>query len=149
VITVVTKNCDPLLYTVSQLPIVTSLQRSEDGNLRVWSGIGHGQEEWAVVLQSEVLIGKFLPINGATASALSGYLSVVANSSISDSIFIETYIVAGEVAALKHEVGNNAVEGAVLVMLSISCAPADFGKVLGRPRDHIIEEDEVDASMAV
>jgi len=99
----------------------------ELGAVGVWSSIGHGQKEWAVVLQLEVLVGELLSVDGATASA----------------------IVAGEVTALEHEVGNDTVESAVLVVLSIGCALADFGKVLGSLGDSVIEEDESDASGAL
>jgi len=99
----------------------------ELGAIGVWSRIGHGQKEWAVVLQLEVLVGELLSVDGATASA----------------------IVAREVTALEHEVGNDTVESAVLVVLSIGCALADFGKVLGSLGDSLIEEDEIDASGAI
>ena len=56
---------------------------------------------------------------------------------------------AGEVTALEHEVGDDTVESAVLVVLSIGCALADFGKVLGSLGDSLVEEDESDASGAI
>lgn len=58
------------------------------GNVRVGAGVGHGEEEWAIVPQLEVLVGKLLAIDRLASSA----------------------IASGEVAALEHEVGNNAVE---------------------------------------
>lgn len=46
------------------------------GNLRVWSGVGHGQEEWAVVLELEVLIGELLAIDGtSTGTVMTGEIS--------------------------------------------------------------------------
>ena len=60
-----------------------------------------------------------------------------------------TYIVAGEVAALEHEVGDDAMEDAALVVLAVGCALADLGEVLGRLGDNVIEEDEVDAPGAL
>jgi hypothetical protein len=59
-----------------------------------------------------------------------------------------TYIVAGEVASLEHEVGDDAVEDAALVVLARGGALADFGEVVGSLGDDVIVEDEVDASFA-
>lgn len=36
----------------------------------VWAGIGHGEEEWLVVGELEVLIGKLLAVDGLSTSAL-------------------------------------------------------------------------------
>lgn len=41
--------------------------------LRVGASVGHGQQTGAVVLQLEVLIGKFLAVNGLTTGALEIY----------------------------------------------------------------------------
>ena len=49
---------------------------SDDGGdeelraVRVGAGVGHREEEGAVMLQLEVLIGELLAVDGATTSAL-------------------------------------------------------------------------------
>lgn len=46
-------------------------------NIRVGSGIGHGQEEGAVVAALEVLIGKLLTVDGLATGALLLVLALV------------------------------------------------------------------------
>ena len=46
--------------------------QEELGAVGVWAGVGHGQNAWAGVLQSEVLICKLGTIDGLAASAISG-----------------------------------------------------------------------------
>jgi hypothetical protein len=74
-------------------------------NLRVGASVGHGEEERAVVLQFEVLIGELLAIDALTAGAL---------IHVSQLLFLcvkpETYVAASEVTTLEHELGNHAVE---------------------------------------
>lgn len=36
----------------------------------VWAGVGHGEEEWLLVLQLEVLVGELLTVDGLSTSAL-------------------------------------------------------------------------------
>jgi hypothetical protein len=63
---VVMKNCDPLLCYVRRLRYA-----SEGGaDVRVGTGIGHGQEERLLMLELEVLVGKLLAIDGLATSAL-------------------------------------------------------------------------------
>jgi hypothetical protein len=53
---------------ISQLHLAAMNQSM--GSLRVGSSVGHGQQEWAIMLQFEVLIGKLLAPDGLAASAL-------------------------------------------------------------------------------
>ena len=46
--------------------------QEELGAVGVWAGVGHGQNAWAGVLQSEVLIYKLGTIDGLATSAISG-----------------------------------------------------------------------------
>ena len=46
--------------------------QEELGAVGVWAGVGHGQNAWAGVLQSEVLICKLGTIDGLATSAISG-----------------------------------------------------------------------------
>jgi hypothetical protein len=58
----------------------------------------------------------------------------------------ETNIATGEVAALQHELGDDAVELAALVAKALF-AGAERAEVLGGLRDDIVVEDEVDAAL--
>lgn len=64
----------------------------ELGAVGVGTGIGHRQDTRAFVLQGEVLVSELFAVDAATTGT----------------------VVAGEVTALAHEVGNDAVEGATL-----------------------------------
>ena len=55
----------------------------------------------------------------------------------------DTYVTAGEVTALEHEGGNDAVEAAVLVAEAL-LSGAELTEVLGRLGDNVIVEYEID-----
>jgi hypothetical protein len=74
-------------------------------NVRVGASVGHGQEEGTVVLELEVLIGELLAIDRFSSGAL--YLSARCPSLCR---IEKTYVAAGEVTTLKHELGDHAVE---------------------------------------
>lgn len=80
----------------------------ELGAVRVGASVGHRQDAGAGVLQLEVLIGELVAVDGLAASA----------------------VVVGEVAALAHEVGDDAVENGALVPESL-LAGAQGAEVLG------------------
>lgn len=56
-----------------------------------------------------------------------------------------THIAAGEVTALEHELGDDAVELGALVAEAL-LARAEGAEVLGRLGHHVVEELEVDAA---
>lgn len=58
---------------------------------------------------------------------------------------MESYIAASEIASLKHEVGDNAVELGARVAKAF-LAGAKSAKVLGRLRNNVVVELEVDAT---
>ena len=60
----------------------------ELGSVCAWASIGHRQGASALMLQVEVLVFELVPVDGLSARAIS----------------------IGEVAALRHEVWNDAVE---------------------------------------
>lgn len=67
------------------------------GTICVWSSICHGQDARTCMLQDEVLILKFLPVDGPATSA----------------------IMACEVTTLAHESWNDSVEGGTLISKSL------------------------------
>ena len=67
----------------------------------VWSSVGHGEQERLLVRQSEVLVVELLSVNGLSTRAIS----------------------IGEVTALDHELGNDAVESAPLVVQLLAGLP--------------------------
>jgi len=77
------------------------------------------------VAELEVLIGKFLAVDGATSSA----------------------VVAGKVTTLKHKVWNDTVEDGSLVVFAFGTTLSDDLEVLGRLWDYIVVEGEVDATL--
>lgn len=60
--------------------------------------------------------------------------------------FWKTYVATGEVTALKHEVGDDSVEGRTLVAEAL-LASAESTEVLSGLGDHVVEEVEVDATL--
>ena len=75
------------------------MRRLRDGDeklrsVRPWARVGHGQQPGLGMPDPEVLIGEFLAVDGLAAGA----------------------VAAGEVPALAHEVGDDSVEDAVLVV---------------------------------
>ena len=59
-----------------------------------------------------------------------------------------TYVAASEVTTLKHEVGDDAVELAARVAEAL-LAGAEGAEVLGRLRDDVVVDVEVDAARLV
>ena len=57
----------------------------------------------------------------------------------------QSYVATGEVTALEHELGDDAVEGRTLVTKAL-LAGAESAEVLGGLGDDIIEKVEVDAA---
>jgi hypothetical protein len=55
------------------------------------------------------------------------------------------YIATGEITTLKHEVGNNTVEGRILIAEAL-LAGAESSEVLGGLGDVFVVEDKVDAA---
>ena len=64
--TVVTKNWEPLLYD----HVSKRTRKDWEMDIRVGSSVGHGEEEWLVVGELEVLIGKLLAVDGLSAGSL-------------------------------------------------------------------------------
>lgn len=73
-------------------PICLVTRQEELGAIGVWARISHGEQAWSCVLEDKVFIIKLLPIDGLAPSA----------------------VVVGEIAALAHELGDDAVEAAAL-----------------------------------
>lgn len=92
-------------------------------DLRVRAGVGHGQQEGAVVLELEVLVGELLAVNGAATGA----------------------VATGEVTTLEHELGDDAVEGRGDVALAL-LALGELTEVLGGLGDDVVEELELNAA---
>eukprot|EP01043_Picozoa_sp_COSAG02_P049475 COSAG02_NODE_4971_length_4771_cov_1.547303_2_plen_235_part_00 len=94
------------------------------------ASVGHGKDTRAGVLELEVLIGELGAVNGLAAGARA----------------------VGEIAALDHEVGDNAVEGGALVVerlagLSLALlASAECAEVLDGLRDGLAVESHDDAA---
>lgn len=88
----------------------------------VRSSIGHGQDAWASVLKLEVLILKLVAIDGLSTSA----------------------IVVGEISALAHELGDDAMESWTLVGHSTLFTGAQRSEILGCARNHISAELKTD-----
>merc|ERR1712037_598884 len=80
----------------------------------VGAGVGHGQDARTGVLQLEVLVLELHPVDGLAARAVPG----------------------GEVAALAHEVGDDAVEAGPLEPVSL-LAGAQRAEVLAGPRSDV------------
>ena len=89
----------------------------------VRAAVRHGEEARTRVLQCEVLVGEALAVDGLAARAVSG----------------------GEVSALDHEVGDDAVEDGALVpqrlvlLTNALLARAESAEVLHRLRDGLAE----------
>jgi len=89
----------------------------------VRTSVGHGQNTRTSVLQGKVLVSKLGTIDGLAASA----------------------VVVGKVAALAHEVRDNAVEGAALVAESL-LASAQSTEVLSRLGYNVASQFHDDAA---
>mmetsp|Transcript_4748 Transcript_4748/g.17048 ORF Transcript_4748/g.17048 Transcript_4748/m.17048 type:complete len:287 (-) Transcript_4748:89-949(-) len=86
----------------------------ELGAVRVGPRVGHRQQPRRVVCQRQAprLVLEALAVDGAAAGA----------------------VAVGEVAALRHEPGDDAVEGAARVAAALGAAPAQLHEVLHRAR---------------
>jgi hypothetical protein len=102
----------------------------ELGAVGVGPGVGHGEHAGSRVAQLEVLVGELGAVDGLPSGA----------------------VAAGEVAALAHEAGDDAVEGGALVVQRLPrdaqalLARAQAAEVLGRPGDLVGEELHDDAA---
>lgn len=89
VLTVVRKNCEPLLeennFSFDQREEKREVSTKD---VRVRAGVGHGEDTGASMLQGEVLISELLAVDGLATSAVE----------------------VGEVTTLKHEIGDDTVE---------------------------------------
>ena len=131
---------------------------------RVRPGVSHGQKTGAAVLDLEVLVGKFLTVDGFSAGALSEYsdcMLVFARfqsrrrstrryESLRKSWKMMcawiTHVATGKIATLKHEFGNHAVEFRALVSIAFR-AGAEGEEVLGGFGDGLVVELEVDSAL--
>lgn len=68
---------DEELRSVAEERCISYALQRRSSCLRVWSGVGHGEESRLGVLASEVLIGKLLTVDGLSASTLYSSASVV------------------------------------------------------------------------
>mmetsp|Transcript_33279 Transcript_33279/g.87574 ORF Transcript_33279/g.87574 Transcript_33279/m.87574 type:complete len:232 (+) Transcript_33279:470-1165(+) len=82
-----------------------------------WACIGHREDARTRVLQLEVFVGKLLAVNRLAAGA----------------------VMVGEITTLAHEVGDYAVERALLVALAL-VPQAQLPKVFGRLRHSILAQ---------
>jgi len=89
----------------------------------VGTSVGHGEQTGAGVLESEVLVSKLLAVDRLAASA----------------------VAVGEVTALEHEVGDDAVEAGLGVAVAV-LASAELTEVAGSLGDNIVVELEDDAA---
>ena len=89
----------------------------------VGSSIGHGENSGPGVLESEVLVGELLSVDGLSSGA----------------------VLAGEVTALAHEVLDDTVEGGALVAESL-LASAEGAEVLGALGGDVGAEGHLDAA---
>jgi hypothetical protein len=90
----------------------------------VGTSVGHGEETGASVLQGEVLIGELLAVDGLATSA----------------------VATGEVTTLKHEVGDDAVEGGAGIAEAV-LASAELAEVAGGLGNDVIVEVEDDTAL--
>jgi len=84
------------------------------GTVGIGSSIGHAEDTGASVLELEVLVLELVAVDGLASSA----------------------VVVGEVSALAHEVGDDAVEGRALVPESL-LSGAEGAEILSGLRHHI------------
>lgn len=91
----------------------------ELGAVGVGTGVGHGEETGLVMAKLEVLIGKLGTVDGLATSA----------------------VVVGEVTALEHELGDDTVENAALVVQTVTLLTSAEGtEVLGGLGDNVGEQ---------
>ncbi|GIX66173.1 pentatricopeptide repeat-containing protein [Babesia caballi] len=94
----------------------------------VGAAVGHGEQPGLAVLDGEVLVVEAPAVDAHAAGA----------------------VVVGDVAALAHELGDDAVEDGVLEVardaLHDLVADAEGAEVIGGLRDDVVEEGELDAA---
>jgi hypothetical protein len=102
-------------------------------NLRSGSSVGHGEDTGASVLEVEVLVLELLAVDGLTTGALPIVSPVYGNVRG----WSMTYVAAGEVTTLEHELGDDTVEGGALEVEGLARAAgtlltsAESAEVLG------------------
>jgi hypothetical protein len=101
---------DEELGAVADAPLVVLMEKAMEEYLRAWAGVGHGEDTGTGVLEVEVLVLELLAVDGLSAGAL------LPISLLPPSIGFSrmTYVAAGEVTTLEHELGDDAVEGGAL-----------------------------------
>lgn len=82
----------PEHHVLAVQPVRLVTRQEELGAVGVRAGVGHGEQAWSRVLEDEVLIIELPPVDGLAPGA----------------------VVVGEIAALAHELGDDAVEAAPL-----------------------------------
>lgn len=95
------------------------------------------------MLELEVLIGELLAVDGATTGALKTQLLALILQTRRNKQ--TTYIVAGKVTTLEHELGDDAVEAGALVALALGSL-AELTEVAGSLGHVSLEEVEDNAA---
>ena len=101
---------------------------------RTRSGVSHGEDTGASVPQVEVLVLELLAVDALTTGALCCVSQLLPQSCGIES---RTYVAAGEVTSLEHELGDDAVEVGALVVEGLAglagalLAGAESAEVLG------------------
>jgi len=96
----------------------------------VGTGVGHGQQEWSVVLEGKVLISKLVAVDGLPTSA----------------------ITTGEITTLQHKVGNDSVKDGILEVKRLAgsasalLASAQGAEVLSSLGGKVVSQDELDGT---
>lgn len=91
----------------------------------------------------EVLVGELLTVDGAATGTLS--LSVSFTRLDVNEYLTRTYVAAGEVTTLKHELGDDTVEARALVTFTRGFL-AELTEVASGPGDDAVEEVEDDTA---
>jgi hypothetical protein len=94
------------------------------------------------VLQLEVLVTELLAVDGLATSAL---CTISRQVRTVNGTGLCSYVATGEVTALKHELGDDTVEGRALVAEALLTS-AESAEVLGCLGDNVTVEVEVDAA---
>jgi len=104
-------------------PLGLCCAEEELGSVGVWSAVGHGEDSWSGVLQVEVLVGEFLPVDALTSGS----------------------ILSGEVTTLAHELWDDTVEGGSFVSVSL-LSGAEGSEVLAGLGNNVSVQDHVDSA---
>ena len=113
--------------------------RDQAKNLRVGTGVGHGQETRTSVLVDKVLVGKLLAVDGFATSAL--FSSAISTLFSPEGMAGLPYIAAREVTSLKHKLRDYTVETGSPVAEAL-LAGAESTEVLDSLGDIIIKVEE-------